>query len=71
MPINAYWTASHFFRVNMPSSLWSVARDPITQVMEFRSAVLGSHSESPWIFGKIEHENGLKFGLSSYINILM
>jgi len=39
--------------------------------MEFRSAVLGSHSESPWIFGKIEHENGLKFGLSSYINILM
>jgi len=28
MPINAYWTASLFFRVNMPSSLWSVAVKP-------------------------------------------
>jgi len=33
--------------------------------MEFGSAVLGAHTESPWICGKIEHENGLKFGPSS------
>jgi len=26
--------------------------------MKSRSAVLGAHTESPWIFGKIEHENG-------------
>jgi len=35
-------------------------RDPITQIMESRSAVLGSHSESHWNYGKIEHENGIK-----------
>jgi len=33
--------------------------------MEFGSAVLGAHTESRWIFGKIEHENGLKLGPSS------
>jgi len=32
-----------------------------TQVMKDRSAVLGYRSESPRIFGKIEHEIGLKF----------
>jgi len=29
--------------------------------MEFGSAVLGSHYESHWKYGKNEHENGLKF----------
>jgi len=29
--------------------------------MEFRSAVLGSHSENHWKYGKIEHGNGIKF----------
>jgi len=29
--------------------------------MESRSAVLGTHSETHWKYGKIEHENGLKF----------
>jgi len=33
----------------------------ITQVMESRSAILGSHSENHWNYGKIEHENGLNF----------
>jgi len=33
----------------------------LPEVMESRSAVLGSHSESDWKYGKIEHENGLKF----------
>jgi len=37
--------------------------------MEFRSAVLGSHSESHWNYGKIEHENGLKFRPSFKGNI--
>jgi len=32
-------------------------RDPITQVMESRRAVLRSHSESHWNYGKIGHEN--------------
>jgi len=56
------------FNVALKKIQPQIHRDPITQVMEFRSAVLGAHSESPWFFGKIEHENGLKFGLSSYIN---
>jgi len=30
--------------------------------MEFRSAVLGSHFERPWIYEKVEHGNGLKMG---------
>jgi len=29
--------------------------------MESRSAVLGSHTEKQGKYGKIEHENGLKF----------
>jgi len=50
----------------MRDQSWAnINRDPITQVIEFRSAVLGSHSENPWTFEKIEHENGLKFGPSS------
>jgi len=28
--------------------------------MESRSAVLGSHTENLWNYGKIKHENGLK-----------
>jgi len=28
--------------------------------MDSGRAVLGSHSESHWKYGKIEHENGLK-----------
>jgi len=36
-------------------------RDPITQVMDSRSAVLGSHTESHWNYRKTEHENGLNF----------
>jgi len=39
--------------------------------MESISAVLGSHSETHWKYGKIEHENGLKFGPSFRSNILM
>jgi len=39
--------------------------------MESRIAVLGSHSETHWKYGKIEHENGLKFGPSLRSNILM
>jgi len=35
-------------------------RYPITQVMGSRSAVLGSHSERHWNYGKIEHVNGIK-----------
>jgi len=35
-------------------------RDSVTQVMESRSAVLGSNSEAHWNYGKIQHENGLK-----------
>jgi len=35
-------------------------RNPITQVMESRSAVLGSHSENRWYYGKIGNENELK-----------
>jgi len=30
--------------------------------MEFGSAALGSHSETHWKYGKIEHGKGLKFG---------
>jgi len=29
--------------------------------MDFRSPVFGSQSEIHWKYGKIEHENGLKF----------
>jgi len=29
--------------------------------MGSRSAVLGSYTESHWKYGKIQHENGLKF----------
>jgi len=36
-------------------------RDPIAKVMGSGSAVLGSHSESHLEYGKIQHENGLKF----------
>jgi len=36
-------------------------RSPISQVVKVRKAVLGSHSELQWNYGKIEHENGLKF----------
>jgi len=32
--------------------------------MEFKSAVLGAHSENHWKYGKILHENGLKLGPS-------
>jgi len=32
--------------------------------MESGSAVLGSHSEIHWNYGKIKHEKGLKFGSS-------
>jgi len=34
--------------------------------MEFRSAVLGSHSESHWNYGKNEHENSLE---KKYLNL--
>jgi len=44
-------------------------RGPITEVIKFGSAVLGSHSETPLKYGKIEHENGLKFGPSSKFKI--
>jgi len=37
--------------------------------MEFRSAVLGSHSENHWKYGKIDHEKGLQFGPSLKINV--
>jgi len=33
--------------------------------MKSGSELLGHHSESHWNYGKIEHENGLKFGPSS------
>jgi len=36
-------------------------RDTNTQAMEVGSAVLSSNSDSHWKYGKIEHENGLKF----------
>jgi len=36
-----------------------VNRDPITQVIESRSAVLGSHTDNLWNYEEIEHENGL------------
>jgi len=39
--------------------------------MEFGSAVLGSHSEDHWKYGKTKHKNGSKFGPSLKINILM
>jgi len=39
--------------------------------MESRRAVLGSHSETHWKYGKIEHKNGLSFGPSFRSNILM
>jgi len=39
-------------------------RVTIAKVMEFRSAVLGAHSENHWKYGKILHENGLKLGPS-------
>jgi len=39
--------------------------------MESRSAVLGSQSETHWNYGKIGHENGLKFGPSLKRSILM
>jgi len=39
--------------------------------MKIRSAVLGSDTESPWKPGKIQHENGSKFGPSSKVNVLM
>jgi len=35
--------------------------NPITQVMDYRSSVLGSHAGPHWNYGIIEHENGLKF----------
>jgi len=43
----------------------------ITKVMESRSPILGSHSESHWNYGKIEHENGLKLWPSNSQYILM
>jgi len=36
-------------------------RNPITQDMKSRSAVLGSLIESHWNYVKIKHENGFKF----------
>jgi len=39
--------------------------------MESGSAVLGPHSERHWNYEKIEHENGLKFGLSPKRKLLM
>jgi len=44
-------------------------RDQITQVMESRSAVLSSHCETHWKYGKIKHEKGSKFRPSSKRNI--
>jgi len=44
-------------------------RVTIAKVMEFRSAVLGSHFENHWKYGKIDHEKGLKFGPSLKINV--
>jgi len=38
--------------------------------MESRIPVLGSHSETLLKYGKIEHDNGLKFG-SPYIGTLL
>jgi len=39
--------------------------------MESGSAVLGPHSERPWNYEKIEHENGLKFWPSPKSKLLM
>jgi len=39
-----------------------INRNPITQVMKFRSAILARHSETHWNYIKFEHENGSKFG---------
>jgi len=37
--------------------------------MKSGSAVLGSHSETPLKYGKIEHENGINFGPSLKVKI--
>jgi len=41
-----------------------INRDTNTQVIDFRSIVLGTYSDTHWNYRNIEHENGLKMGPS-------